>query len=289
MKQIYLICMMIIFFSSKSWGLKEKDSSLRVKYGSFYPFYYFVFDDTGTIQMNITTTNAKSTTSFDLLSFTLCTESEYRKLINNVEIDPGSMCKSGYTTGCELDMIKINDTRLSKYRVNSANLYVFIMGNCDTESIAFKLDYTLLNKNGKSQLSVGEDPLPTIYTSLIFIWAFFFLILFFEVFIRRRNYKIELHYLLGLVMLLKIMVVGASLTYWRICSKTGYCYNSLLYLQSFLFAVSESVFFSLLLLVSKGYKITRPNLPREEMKDVSVSLVLLLATLLFFSFYNPGF
>jgi len=45
----------------------------------------------------------------------------------------------------------------------------------------------------------------------------------------------------------------------------------------------------LFIVIAKGYKITRPSLPREEMRDVSVALVLLLSTLLFFSFYNPGY
>jgi len=100
---------------------------------------------------------------------------------------------------------------------------------------------------------------------------------------------VPLHTLLSVVALLKFLVVIVSLCYWRICEQTGICYDQLRYLQSFLFAVSETAFFCALLLIAKGWRITRVNLPSSEIRTISVALILLLSTLLFFSFYNDGY
>jgi len=91
------------------------------------------------------------------------------------------------------------------------------------------------------------------------------------------------------VILLKLSVVVVSLCYWRICEETGNCIDQLKYVQSFLFAVSETAFFCSLLLIAKGWRITRTNLPSSEIRTISLALVLLLSTLLFFSFYNDGY
>lgn len=44
-----------------------------------------------------------------------------------------------------------------------------------------------------------------------------------------------------------------------------------------------------MLLIAKGWRIIRPTLPGAEVRTMFVALILLLATLLFFSFYNDGY
>jgi hypothetical protein len=76
-----------------------------------------------------------------------------------------------------------------------------------------------------------------------------------------------------------------------------------------MFAISETALFGALLLISKGWKITRLHLPPPgilfcvlyrlyniilmiliiEKRTIGVALILLLCTLLFFSFYNNGY
>lgn len=58
------------------------------------------------------------------------------------------------------------------------------------------------------------------------------------------------------------------------------------YIGLFCFAVSETAFFCALLLVAKGWRITRYRLPATEGRTISVALLLLLITLVFFSFYD---
>ena len=289
---IILFCLIL----RESECLKDNDVVLRVKGQSFYPFLSFVFDSSGIMRMSIKAqkkrledTTKEKKVDENLMSFSLCTQSQYRALVNNIEGDVSSICLKDFSTKCELDKVGLNDSKLSYHEVKGEANYIFLVANCDAQVRTFTLSYELLNQRGTSQLAVGDGPLPDVYLAFTLVWAFIFLSMLFEVFLRRRTYKNVLHYLLGGVLLLKIFVVACSLAYWRICQRTGYCYDLLQYLQSFLFALSESSFFSVLLLISKGYKITRPSLPRDELRDVSVALMLLLCALLFFSFYNPGY
>jgi len=91
------------------------------------------------------------------------------------------------------------------------------------------------------------------------------------------------------VAFLKLLVVISALSYWRTCEQGGLCLDQLKYIQSFLFAISETAFFCSLLLIAKGWRITRSRLPSSEIRTISVALILLLSTLLFFSFYNDGY
>lgn len=63
---------------------------------------------------------------------------------------------------------------------------------------------------------------------------------------------VSLHWVLELVVVSKLVVELSGMFYWRICDSTGYCYVQLAYFQSFIFALSESLLFAVLLLVAKG-------------------------------------
>jgi hypothetical protein len=120
-----------------------------------------------------------------------------------------------------------------------------------------------------------------------------------------RASRVPIHSLLVVVSFLKLLVVITALSYWRICQQSGHCLEQLKYLQvfntsylitfsfyclqSFMFALSETAFFCSLLLIAKGWRITRARLPSSEIRTISVALILLLSTLLFFSFYNDGY
>jgi hypothetical protein len=89
--------------------------------------------------------------------------------------------------------------------------------------------------------------------------------------------------------MMKVSVVTIAFCYWEVMQDEGRGVVQLKYLQSLLYAISETAFFCALLLVAKGWRITRTGLPPSEIRTISVALVLLLSTLLFFSFYSEGY
>eukprot|EP00026_Physarum_polycephalum_P003808 Phypoly_transcript_03824.p1 GENE.Phypoly_transcript_03824~~Phypoly_transcript_03824.p1 ORF type:complete len:766 (+),score=217.76 Phypoly_transcript_03824:263-2299(+) len=178
---------------------------------------------------------------------------------------------------------------LVDYRVKAKDRYHLVIVQCGGDKPILKADvqYTLLNPGGQ-QLPLGEIPLPDLYIVITCIWALL-VGLFGFVWMKNRQYIVMLHGLLSAVGVLKLAVVIVALCYWHTFKSTGRDIVQLKYLQSFIYALSETAFFCSLLLISKGWRITRSNLPPSEIRTISVALVLLLSTLLFFSFYNDGY
>jgi len=101
--------------------------------------------------------------------------------------------------------------------------------------------------------------------------------------------KSPLHYILLGVIILKELVVCLIAYYWWMFSSTGYRFTIISTLQSFLFAFSESAFFAVLYLTSKGWRILRSGMPASEVRSTFIALFVLVSTLLFFSFYNTEY
>jgi len=72
-------------------------------------------------------------------------------------------------------------------------------------------------------------------------------------------------------------------------SSSGSRFTIISTLQSFLFAFSETAFFGVLYLTSKGWRIIRSGLPASEIRSTFIALFILVSTLLFFSFYNTEY
>eukprot|EP00027_Filamoeba_sp_ATCC50430_P006466 CAMPEP_0168546728 /NCGR_PEP_ID=MMETSP0413-20121227/3653_1 /TAXON_ID=136452 /ORGANISM="Filamoeba nolandi, Strain NC-AS-23-1" /LENGTH=417 /DNA_ID=CAMNT_0008576925 /DNA_START=566 /DNA_END=1819 /DNA_ORIENTATION=+ len=166
-------------------------------------------------------------------------------------------------------------------------MYHFLVINCQGDTITADLKYTLLNPGGQ-QLSLGYIPLPNSYMALVILWSVFVLG-WVGMWIYYRRNRVPLHTLMMSIVIQKLLVVVVGFSYWAVASNTGKSLDQLGYLESFLFAISETSFFCALLLVAKGWKITRSRLPASEVRTISVALILLLSTLLFFSFYNDGY
>jgi hypothetical protein len=277
----------IIYFSILFYWIGEVqsiivDTSINVK-PYLREFQLFGFDKGGVIKLTGTTEPSGAASSTRIF---VCNNAEFTSIVNDANINTGGICfEPSLSEVCELSVnMTIN---IQNYVIPSKDCYHFLIINCAGSTNIAHLDYTLLNPNGQ-QLSLGYEPLPTFYLILTVFW-FMLLLGWIFVWIYYRRIRVPLHSLLLFVTFLKSLVVVVALFYWHICEETGYCLDQLKFLQSFFFAVSETSFFCALLLIAKGWRITRMRLPSSEIRTISVALMLLLSTLLFFSFYNDGY
>lgn len=81
--------------------------------------------------------------------------------------------------------------------------------------------------------------------------------------------------------------VGAI--YWGICSSSGDCLAQLDYFELFVYSVGETLFFALLFMTARGWSLMIPSLPSTDLRSVAISVVLLMAALLFLSYYSQGY
>lgn len=274
---IILVCVLWLPFS---WGLVE-DRTIHIRL-NIDDFQQFGFARNGIISsLKVTTMPPQEN-----VSLYICTDKEYDLLNSYLDPDELNFC-SNPTSYCEYG----GDHRLevTNYRVASKNRYHFVLVQCGPKEPPAKarVQYTLLNPGGE-QLPLGEIPLPKLYILVTCVWAILVGVCGI-VWMRNKEHVVLLHGLLCSVAVFKLAVVMIALCYWHIYQITGEDIVQLKYLQSFIYALSETAFFCSLLLISKGWRITRSNLPPSEIRTISVALVLLLSTLLFFSFYNDGY
>lgn len=82
----------------------------------------------------------------------------------------------------------------------------------------------------------------------------------------------SLHWALLFVLVVKLGVELCAMFYWRLCDTTGHCYTELTYAERLLFApLFESLFFALLLLVSKGWAAPQKDIFSSFSADLSAS------------------
>jgi hypothetical protein len=97
----------------------------------------------------------------------------------------------------------------------------------------------------------------------------------------RRNW---LHLAIIIIITLKSAVVLVSAVYWNRFARSGIRQDSLLVTKRIAFAASETGFFGVLLVISKGWRITCFELRSTELKTLLLALGVLFTTLTFFSF-----
>jgi len=163
-----------------------------------------------------------------------------------------------------------------------------VLVSCSPYQSEVRLNYTLLNPDGE-QLSYGDIILPRFFSVVSGIWALALIICLFCSAINNAAPGSHLFKLFATLVALKLLVNLSAAWYWSSCQSTGICINVFLLLQNLFFALSEAMFFSILLLIAKGWKITRERLPSKELKSMMLSVFSLLAILVFFSFYNETY
>jgi len=97
-----------------------------------------------------------------------------------------------------------------------------------------------------------------------------------------------LHFLVWLVIILKLGLVAVSFMYWNQLRISGYRSEWLMMAEGIMVAASESMLFLVLALAAKGWKITRTSLP-DDVRPFTIVLLLLLSSLLIFSLYTDGY
>jgi len=167
--------------------------------------------------------------------------------------------------------------------VPDEGMYYFVMLSCpaDTQqTVNYEFNYELENPNGQ-QLGTETLPLPTLYMVLFAIWTLLLGIWCFN-WLKFRHHKIMLHHLVTLIPLLKVISVFYDAIYWDTWSKVG---DVTLWSTALYFTVSvvfELIFFTTLVLMAKGWCITRNDLAVVENKSIVVTVVALVSALLFY-------
>lgn len=147
--------------------------------------------------------------------------------------------------------------------------YEMLYLNCNRDFMTeIDITYNLVNPNGEN-LSSGDIPFKELSTVFVGIWSGVAALWLLNWLCQLRR-STPLHRFLGLVPCMQVASNALLMTYWKEMSKTGV--ESLgLYLGTLLVTgTATAVLLSLLVMVSKGYNVTRPSLLRVEWRAITV-------------------
>ena len=99
----------------------------------------------------------------------------------------------------------------------------------------------------------------------------------------------SVHLLLSLIVIVKLLVTSMDMIYWLLMKYNGTKVAFWAHLYGFQYAVVEAIFFLVVIMIISGWKISRNRLPEGEVRTNLLAVILLLSSLLFFSFYSEGY
>jgi len=239
------------------------------------PFMQFGFFQGGTIDISAQYTQGEV---HELVYVIICSLTDLDNLLSEHNTIM-SVCpsESSAATGVDFNAAcqwagELNSTVTSlSYDAPAAesDYYEFLYLNCnEAAATALDITYNLVNPGGEN-LSSGEIPFKSMSFVFMCMWAGVGALWLLNWLCQLRRSK-PLHRMMGLAPVMQAAANGFLMTYWREMSATGV--ESLgLYLGTLLVTgCATATLLSLLVLVSKGYNITRPTLLRVEWRAVLV-------------------
>lgn len=220
----------------------------------------------------------------------VCTERQYAMLpADTFALE--AECLTQTTSRCYAS-VPLNATSVHTFNISITDRFRFALVYCNghdamKNGVTAEVTYEALNP-GPSQLPYGDQRLPLIFNALVIAWAMLVCFIGQRIAVAGADRRNMLHMGLFFVLGLKMMVVSLAAWYWS-RYQTGHRVEALGYAKRITFAASEAAFFAVLLIVSKGWRITRVHLRSSELKTLLLALALLLLTLVFFSFYSDDY
>jgi hypothetical protein len=196
-----------------------------------------------------------------------------------------SDCLAGVTyaaSHCDVPPRRVSDGQRVTAAISRAATLTLAFLNCGEErATAVGVSYVLLNPGGQN-LPTAEAPLPSVYTAFAAAWGIFAAVAG-GVLSARRAWCSPLHATLLSVLLLKIVHMSVAQAKWGALSRRGARDVPLDMTLVVVLTMSQVNYLGVLLLLSRGWAVTRSSLGAPERNSLLLSLSLLAS--LFFVYY----
>lgn len=158
------------------------------------------------------------------------------------------------------------------------------LGRSDDSHV--RVHYVL--KNGQSQLSAGDEGAPS--SSAVFVALWLAAALYWAVAVCALSpRRTRLHGVVAAWLCLKQVQTGLTLAYWLALEADGVDSETLRHSYLVFESLGDTLMFSVLLLVGKGWLITRAQLYSFEWRSGVLAMLCMLTLLIFFVFYSSSF
>ena len=186
---------------------------------------------------------------------------------------------------CPLQPVLVPADGVIKEVVPQALVLTFTLINCNADNItAAGVSYVLLNPGGQN-LSTTQAPLPWTYIAFAACWVL--LLLTDAIHIRRRGGLTVLQAALLAVPVLKVVNMAIAAAKWASLNHSGLESPQLNVGDDIMSTCSQVTLLGVILLLSRGWLVTRAALGAPERNSLMLSLALLAALYFVYFLYSP--
>ena len=169
--------------------------------------------------------------------------------------------------------------------------HTFLVSNCKRVDMEATVSYTFKNPGG--YLGTNLAPVIPLALSMTILWSLIFVI-WLANFLRFRksgNASLQLQKFIALPAVLAAVGAGLGYWWWNACHETGECPGSTGFMVSYsaLDALIKALVWLVLILVAKGFSITRAVLSRREMGTIALVCFLAFIANFLFNQFNSFF
>ena len=198
-------------------------------------------------------------------------------------------CLAGVTyasSRCDVSPVRVYDTCHVSASVATAALLTLTFINCGEErASAAGVDFVLLNPGGQT-LPTGQAPLPPVYLAFALAWGGLVAAAGAAMRARRRVCS-PVHALLLSVPLLKVVHMAVAQAKWAALSRMGVRNPALDMTLVVALTISQVDYLGVLLLLSRGWHVTRTTLGAPERNSLLLSLSLLASLFFVYHLWSP--
>ena len=159
-------------------------------------------------------------------------------------------------------------------RINRTERLTWAALLCGEGSATLKMDYTFMNPGGE-HLGTEYIPLPRVYLFFLVIWTLLLCAQGYHGLVTHATTMTAMHKLMIVYPLLKILFEAAGMYRWQTMSDYGYVPGWVDLMHISVVSVNQGALFCILMLLSRGWLVTRRSLPPGE-RQTSVTMTILL-------------
>lgn len=156
---------------------------------------------------------------------------------------------------------------------------------CGEGASSFSMEYKFLNPGGE-HLGMGYIPLPVMYRTFAVFWSLLFITQVYFGLVTHGRAMTSLHRLFLALPMIKTMHEVVGMFKWTVLSSYGYVPDWVELMSALAISVNEAATYFILVLIARGWLVTRRTLPINEAQSSMTVAIMLFVLNLTYRYYQ---
>lgn len=278
------LLLFLSFVAPANARIESKAMTLYSDRGSITPFDLFGFKAGGTAEFEVNFKRRGTRGSDVLHAYTVgCKDKVFQMVEARLEETclqlVTSFTNSSLRNSCYVLEVGDKPATMAKLLITRKVILMWGVVLCGDGSAELAMRYTFMNPRGQ-HLDTGHEPLPRMYLGLMVTWMFLLFAQGAHALTWHANKITNLHRIMMAVPVFKVVHCATGMFKWNTMSVRGFFPFWVQVMHVSAMTLNQAATFGTLLLVARGWLVTRRSLPNSE-KQTTVTCITLLVVLNF--------